>query len=70
MHGCKVPVSRDHYVNVAFQLSGPITVQMAGGGEEEINLMGWSYQANEKSSGLTFHMDPIMSTHIKELRCH
>lgn len=39
MYGCKVLVSRDHYVNVFLQLSGPITMQMVGGGKEEINLL-------------------------------
>lgn len=39
MYGCKVSVSRDHYVNVFFQLSSPITMQMVGGTEEEINLL-------------------------------
>lgn len=43
-------------------------MQMAGGGGEQINLIGWSYQANEKSSGLTFHMNPSVSARIKEQR--
>lgn len=38
----------------------------AGEEEEGINLVGWSYQANEKSSGLTFHMNPTVSARIKE----
>lgn len=39
MYGCKVSVSHDRYVNVFLQLSSPITVQMVGGGREEINLL-------------------------------
>lgn len=39
MYGYKVAVSRDHYVNVFPQLSSPITLQMVGGGKEEINLL-------------------------------
>lgn len=58
---------QNHYVNVVFQLSSLIPMQMAGGGGgEQINLIGWSYQANEKSSGLTFHMNPTVSARIKE----
>lgn len=41
-------------------------MQMAGGGGEQINLIGWSYQANQKSSGLTFHMNPTVSARVKE----
>lgn len=39
MYDWKVPASRDHYVNVSMQLSGLITMQMEGGGKEEINLL-------------------------------
>lgn len=63
-------MSPDHYGNVVLQPSGPITVQLAGGGGEQINLIGRSYQANEKSSGSTFHMNPATSAHIKEQRRH
>lgn len=68
MHGCKVWGSPNRYVNVVFQLSSLIPMRMAGGGGEKINLIGWSYQANEKSSGLTFHMDLDVSARIKEQR--
>lgn len=63
-------VFTQHYVNVFLQLSTLIILQMWGGGKEEINLLELHYPANEKSSGLTFHMNPIMSTHIMKPSSH